>query len=128
MQNNQNHDIINLYLMIKNIKKLKPKGDVRIMAKVDFYNEKGNVAVSVRNQMKEQTLSKLVEVLEDQFDSVEVNSDKEISVQIAEDENRGTPIYARMSFSVTDKDPQTVAKRKAKSKEPKDEPTVNLFE
>lgn len=114
--------------MIKNIKKLKPKGDVRIMAKVDFYNEKGNVAVSVRNQMKEQTLAKLTEVLEESFGNVEVNDDKELSVHIAQDENLETPIYARISFSVTDKDPQVVAKRKTKTKEPKEQPTVNLFE
>lgn len=98
------------------------------MARIDFYNEKGNVAVSVRNKMKEQTVAKLVEVLEENFEGVEVNADKEISVPIAEDATKGTPIYARINFSVTDKDPQTVAKRKSKAKEKTDEPEFDLFE
>lgn len=97
------------------------------MNTVHFYTEKGNPAVSVRNQMKGQTVTKLQEVLEAEFGEAHVNSDKEISVPIAEDADRGTPIYARISFTVTDRDPDAVAKRSTKEKaEPVEVP--NLFE
>lgn len=97
------------------------------MNTVHFYTEKGNPAVSVRNQMKEQTAEYLVEQLAEAFGDAQVNSAKEISVPVAEDADRGTPIYARITFSITDRDPQTVAKSKGSkgTKEPVEVP--NLF-
>jgi hypothetical protein len=97
------------------------------MNKVDFYTENGNPAVTVRNQMKTQTVDYLKKVLTEAFGTAEVNSNKEISVPIAEDANTGTPIYARVSFSVTDRDPETVPKSKG-SKDDEVTAVPSLFE
>jgi len=98
------------------------------MNKVEFYTEKGNPAVSVRNQMKAQTVSYLEKVLTDAFGTAEVNTDKEISVPVAEDANTGTPIYARISFTVTDRDPNAVSKKGKATKDNEPTEVPNLFE
>lgn len=96
--------------------------------KIEYLNEKGNVKVSVRNQVKEQSMEMLETTLRENVDSLVVKTErKTIAIQVAEDTN-GEPIYLEIEGRVNQTDPTYVPTKKSKSKETKEQPKVNLFD
>lgn len=91
---------------------------------VNLYNEKGNVKVSVRNLIKDETMPVLESALETIGNGVLVGADKAFYVPIALDENGGT-IYARLEATISVKDPSAPAVEKEVAEAPE---TLNLFE
>lgn len=84
------------------------------MVQVKFYNEKGNVAVSVRNEMKKQAVAKIEDVLS-QIGGV-ANANGGISIPLAEDSGSGAVIYANVEITVSDKNPTVKVERKKSTK------------
>lgn len=101
------------------------------MQAIRFFNEKGNVSVSTRNEVRTQALAKLVRSLstDEHFDSVESNVNGGLSIPVAIDTTTGATIYANIELTISTKDPSARTEKKAgkpKAKAPVVVP--NLFE
>jgi len=95
---------------------------------VDFRNDKGNVKVSVRNKMKEQSMGMAKSAVANAtgLDVVET-ARKTLAVQIATDKQTGDPIYFEISGSVTTLAPD-YKKEKSSKNDSEPEQEINLFE
>ena len=79
-----------------------------------FYNEKGNVSVSVRSEIKGKVAKKLEAILEKHFtQGVVVGTDGAFYMPLAET-HKGETIYARLDLTVSIKDPSTPKPSKTK--------------
>jgi hypothetical protein len=96
------------------------------MVKVQWYNEKGNVSVKVRDGVRPQILSKVVALLQDSgsFDDVVIDANGAITIPIAEDTSTGDTIYAHFEMTVNNKDGMTKTERKKKAKKAETEEEV----
>lgn len=101
------------------------------MQAIKFFNEKGNVSVGVRNEIRTQTFGKLVRALtgDECFDSVSANANGGLSIAIATDSVTGATIYANLELTISTKDPSVRTEKKSNKPKAK-EPVVvpNLFE
>lgn len=88
------------------------------MVKVNFTNENGNISVKVRDGLRTQVNEKFLSVMEQAFDGIELNADKQIALPIAEDNLTGATIYAVFSVTLTTKDQTKKTERKKKAKTP----------
>lgn len=76
------------------------------LPKIGFYNEKGNVKVGVRNELRNQILAQLQSIFDyHKFDKVK-NVQGGFSLCLGIDENSDTPIWAHIALTVNDKDPK----------------------
>jgi hypothetical protein len=71
---------------------------------VKFFNEKGNVSVKERNNLKENTLPKIEKLLSSGSDKVIRGKDGAFYIQIATSQD--TPIYARLEMTISIKQPE----------------------
>ena len=90
---------------------------------VKFTNEKGNALVAVRNALKAQAQSKILEVLADEFDGTIVNEKGGFSVPLAIDSVTGKVIYAHLEMTVSANEAKKT-ERKAKKSKTASEPVV----
>jgi hypothetical protein len=86
-----------------------------MLKSVKFTNEKGNALVAVRNALKAQAQSKVLEVLADNFDGTIINEKGGFSVPLAVDSVSGKTIYAHLEMTVSTNEAKKV-ERKAKAK------------
>ena len=101
------------------------------MQAIRFFNEKGNVSVSTRNEVRTQALAKLVCSLtsDECFESVESNANGGLSIPVAIDKGTGATIYANIELTISTKDPSVRTKKKAGKPKAKTPVVVpNLFE
>lgn len=88
------------------------------MAKlVRLLNENGNVSAKVRERLKANFMSQVAKSMEN-FDMASGESaDKDLYVHIADDATNGNPIYAFVSVTISQRNPNVkTAKSKTKSK------------
>ena len=83
---------------------------------VKFTNEKGNALVAVRNALKAQAQSKILEVLADNFDGTIVNEKGGFSVPLAVDSVTGKTIYAHLEMTVSTNEVKKTERKASKSK------------
>lgn len=94
------------------------------MEKLTYYNENGNVMVSVRNQVRAQARDAVEAALVEAFgDRVSVNARGGFSIAVASTENDET-IYYALEDTVTLTDPATERKTYAKKAKTVDAPDV----
>lgn len=87
-----------------------------MLKSVKFTNEKGNALVAVRNALKAQAQSKILEVLSDNFDGTIVNEKGGYSVPLAVDSVSGKTIYAHLEMSVSTNEVKKTERKASKSK------------
>lgn len=99
------------------------------MKNLKWLNEKGNVSVKVRDNVRKQIKEKFAEMLLENFEESVPNANGGISVAIAIDETSGQTIYAHFDFTVNLKNPnEKVERKKADKKADKVEEIVpDLF-
>ena len=99
------------------------------MKTIQFTNEKGNVSVKVRDNVRKQVKEKFAELLLENFEESVPNVNGGISVAIAQDKSSGQTIYAHFDFTVNLKSPNEKTERKKGEKKDKvEEPDIpNLF-
>lgn len=101
------------------------------MAVIGFINEKGNVAAKVRERLKGQTMTAIVNGLSSCNLPIAENADKGISIMLGTDRTNGEPVYAHISVVISQHDPAVkTAKSKSKAKTktaPVDEPLPDIF-
>ena len=90
---------------------------------VKFTNEKGNALVAVRNALKAQAQSKILEVLAENFDGTIVNEKGGFSVPLAVDTVSGKTIFAHLEMTVSTNEAKKV-ERKGKKTKTAGEPVV----
>ena len=90
---------------------------------VKFTNEKGNALVAVRNGLKAQAQSKILEILADNFDGTIVNEKGGFSVPLAVDTVSGKTIFAHLEMTVSTNEAKKT-ERKAKKSKSAGEPVV----
>ena len=100
------------------------------MVAVKWTNEKGNVAVKVRDGVRAQVKEKALAALADAFEGAVENANGGISFPVATDTVSGDTIYAHFEMIVSTKTPDTKTERKKKAKAtPAEEVVVpNLFD
>lgn len=94
-----------------------------MLKSVKFTNEKGNALVAVRNALKAQAQSKILEVLADNFDGTIVNEKGGFSVPLAVDSVSGKTIFAHLEMTVSTNEAKKV-ERKGKKAKTASEPVV----
>lgn len=98
------------------------------MQTIQFTNEKGNVSVQARNQVRTMVEKELLSTLQaNEHFTVEINENGGYSIPVAVDSATGTTIYAHLALTISN---QAVTKtvRKPKAKEPTAQVVVpNLF-
>ena len=82
------------------------------MVSVKWLNEKGNVAVKVRDGVRAQVKGKAFAILAEQFEGAVENANGGISVPVAVDEVSGETIYAHFDLTVSTKSPDSKTERK----------------
>ena len=87
-----------------------------VLKAVKFTNEKGNALVAVRNALKAQAQSKIVEVLAENFEGAIVNEKGGFSVPLAVDTVSGKTIYAHLEMTVSTNEAKKVERKTKKSK------------
>lgn len=99
------------------------------MQTLNWLNEKGNVSVKVRDNVRKQVKEKFAELLLENFEESVPNVNGGISVAIAQDRSSGQTIYAHFDFTVNLKSPNEKTERKKGEKKDKvEEPDIpNLF-
>jgi adenine C2-methylase RlmN of 23S rRNA A2503 and tRNA A37 len=80
-----------------------------MLKSITLYNEKGNIAAKVRNELKDETMPVLVSAVEGTL-----GADGAIYVPVATNE-RGETVYARLEVTISIKDPSTPKPSKAKA-------------
>ena len=99
------------------------------MQTLNWLNEKGNVSVKFRDNVRKQVKEKFAELLLENFEESVPNVNGGISVAIAQDKSSGQTIYAHFDFTVNLKNPtETTERKKGEKKEKVEEPEIpNLF-
>ena len=99
------------------------------MKNLKWLNEKGNVSVKVRDNVRKQIKEKFAEMLLENFEESVPNANGGISVAVAVDEVSGQTIYAHFDFTVNMKNPnEKTERKKGEKKEKVEEPEVpSLF-
>ena len=87
------------------------------MAKtIKWYNDKGNVLVQARDQVRKQSRTAVLTCLADNFEGVVENADGGVSIPVAQTEN-GETIYAHFVMTISTKSPtEKTVKKSAKKK------------
>lgn len=80
-----------------------------MLKSITLYNEKGNVAAKVRNELKAEVVPALIEAVEGTL-----GADGAIYVAVATNE-RGETVYARLEVTISVKDPSTPKATKTKT-------------
>ena len=89
------------------------------MAKlVRLLNENGNVSAKVRERLKNNCFDTIAKDMSEQYGmSSKVSADKDLAIHIADDATNGEPIYAYVSITISQRNPDIkTAKSKTKSK------------
>lgn len=89
------------------------------MAKlVRLVNENGNVSAKVRERLKNGCFDTIAKDMSEQYGmSSTISADKDLAIHIADDATNGNPIYAFVSITISQRDPEIkTAKSKTKSK------------
>ena len=89
------------------------------MAKlVRLLNENGNVSAKVRERLKNNCFDTIAKDMSEQYGMAsKVSADKDLAIHIADDATNGEPIYAYVSITISQRDPDVkTAKSKTKSK------------
>lgn len=97
------------------------------MRKISFTNEKGNVAVNIRNGIRKQVEAELSNCLSSNFDTVLENEVGGFSIPIAEDRITGDPIYIHVDFAVSNKEKVKAKKASGKAKKTTEVELPDLF-
>ena len=89
------------------------------MAKlVRLVNENGNVSAKVRERLKNGCFDTIAKDMSEQYGmSSTISADKDLAIHIADDATNGNPIYAFVSITISQRDPEVkTAKSKTKGK------------
>ena len=89
------------------------------MAKlVRLVNENGNVSAKVRERLKNGCFDTIAKDMSEQYGmSSTISADKDLAIHIADDASNGEPIYAYVSITISQRNPEVkTAKSKTKSK------------
>ena len=89
------------------------------MAKlVRLLNENGNVSAKVRERLKNNCFDTIAKDMSEAYGmSSKVSADKDLAIHIADDATNGEPIYAYVSITISQRNPDIkTAKSKTKSK------------
>lgn len=89
------------------------------MAKlVRLINENGNVSAKVRERLKNGCFDTIAKDMSEQYGmSSTISADKDLAIHIADDATNGEPIYAYVSITISQRNPEVkTAKSKTKSK------------
>ena len=89
------------------------------MAKlVRLLNENGNVSAKVRERLKNNCFDTIAKDMSEQYGMAsKVSADKDLAIHIADDATNGEPIYAYVSITISQRNPDIkTAKSKTKSK------------
>ena len=89
------------------------------MAKlVRLLNENGNVSAKVRERLKNNCFNTIAKDMSEEYGmSSKVSADKDLAIHIADDATNGEPIYAYVSITISQRNPDVkTAKSKTKSK------------
>ena len=89
------------------------------MAKlVRLLNENWNVSAKVRERLKNNFFDTIAKDMSEQYGmSSKVSADKDLAIHIADDATNGEPIYAYVSITISQRNPDIkTAKSKTKSK------------
>jgi hypothetical protein len=70
----------------------------------NFFTEKGNVSVKVRNGLKTEMLTQIKKALEISYKDILFGADGAYYIPIAEANN--TPVYARLELTISVKEPK----------------------
>ena len=89
------------------------------MAKlVRLLNENGNVSAKVRERLKNNCFDTIAKDMSEEYGMAsKISADKDLAIHIADDATNGEPIYAYVSITISQRNPEVkTAKSKTKSK------------
>lgn len=98
---------------------------------VMFTNEKGNISVKVRNDLRKQVIEKVKTALENAGLPVEDNANGGLSFKIAEDRaNNNADIFAHFDLTISTRDPSVKLEKRSNKKkaDTAEEPIPSLFD
>lgn len=99
------------------------------MKRVNFVNEKNNVSVKVREEIRKQAYNAILGVLDSQFEDVVENANGGISIPLAIDDRTSATVYATLDLTISTADPSVKKEKKKSSKkaDKEDASVPNLF-